>query len=44
MGILAYFAPDDIPLDLITDEVMSEIARGDAVAALKEVSLLEVKK
>ena len=43
MGILAYFAPDDIPLSLITVKVMSEIARGDAVAALKEASLLEVK-
>ena len=43
MGILAYFAPDDIPLSLITADVMSEIARGEAVAALCEVSLLEVE-
>ena len=43
MGILAYFAPDDIPLSLISADVMSEIARGEAVAALYEVSLLEVE-
>ena len=43
MGNLAYFAPDDIPLSLITAEVMNEIARGDAVAALYEVSLLEIE-
>jgi tetratricopeptide (TPR) repeat protein len=40
---LAYFAPDDIPLSLITADAMSEIARGDAVQALCEVSLLEVE-
>ena len=38
MGILAYFARDDIPLSLITADVMREIARGEAVAALCEVS------
>ena len=43
MGILAYFAPDDIPLSLIDADLMSEIARGDAVKALCEVSLLEVE-
>jgi tetratricopeptide (TPR) repeat protein len=43
MGIFAYFGPDDIPLSLITANVMSEIARGEAVAALCEVSLLEVE-
>ena len=43
MGILAYLAPDDIPLSLINSDVMSEIARGEAVAALCEVSLLEIK-
>ena len=43
MGILAYFAQDDIPLSLISADVMSEIARGEAVAALCEVSLLEVE-
>ncbi len=43
MGILAYFAPDDIPLSLISADVMSEIARGEAVAALCEVSLLELE-
>jgi len=29
MGILAYFAPDDIPLSLIGADVMSEVARGE---------------
>ena len=43
MGLFAYFAPDDIPLDLISADVMSEAARADAVAALCEVSLLEVE-
>ncbi len=43
MGILAWFAPDDIPLDVIGTEAMSEIERGEAVAALHEVSLLDVK-
>jgi tetratricopeptide (TPR) repeat protein len=43
MGILAYFAPDDIPLDVIGAEAMSEIERGDATAALHEVSLLDLK-
>ena len=43
MAILAYFAPDDIPLSLISADVMNEVARGDAVAALYEVSLLEVE-
>ena len=43
MGILAYFAPDDIPLSLISADVMNEVARGAAVAALYEVSLLEVE-
>ena len=43
MGILAYFAPDDIPLSLISADVMSEVARGEAIAALYEVSLLEVE-
>jgi hypothetical protein len=42
MGLFAWFAPDDIPLDLIGAEIMSEAARADAVAALCEVSLLEV--
>ncbi len=41
MGLLALLAPDDIPLDIITEEVMSEIEKGEAVAALIEVSLLD---
>lgn len=40
MGLLAYFAPDHVPLGLITTDVMSDIARGEAVAALAEVSLI----
>ena len=43
MAIFAYLASDDIPLSLISAEVMSEIARGGAVAALYEVSLLELE-
>jgi len=40
MAIAAFFAPDDIPLDLIADDVMPKIAKGDAVAALMETSLV----
>jgi len=43
MGLLAYFAPDDIPLDVIGAKAMSELERGEAVAALHEVSLLGLK-
>ena len=42
-GLLAWFAPDDIPLDVIGAEAMSELERGEAVAALHEVSLLDLK-
>ncbi len=43
MCLLAYFAPDDIPLDVIGATAMSEIERGEATAALHEVSLLDIK-
>ncbi len=43
MGLLAYFAPDDIPLNIIGVEAMSELERAEAVAALHEVSLLDIK-
>ena len=39
MGICAFLAPERIPLDIFTKEVLSEIERGEAVAALQEVSL-----
>jgi tetratricopeptide (TPR) repeat protein len=41
MGIAAFLAPDRIPLDLFTAEIMSEEERDDAVAALADVSLIE---
>lgn len=41
MGLLAFFAPDQIPLWLIPDAVLPETARDDAIAALSAVSLLE---
>ncbi|MFM1814263.1 MAG: hypothetical protein RLZ98_958 [Pseudomonadota bacterium] len=43
MGICAFLAPDRIPLDIFTEDVMSEIERGEAVAALAEVSLLTLE-
>jgi hypothetical protein len=42
MGILAHFDPDRFPLSLITPEVLSDIAKGDAAAALEEASLLRI--
>jgi hypothetical protein len=39
MGLCAFLAPDNIPLDLVDAQEMAEIAKGDAVAALAEVSL-----
>ena len=39
LGIAAFLAPDRIPLDIIADDVMTPIERGEAVAALVEVSL-----
>ncbi len=43
MGICAFLAPDRIPLDIVTEDVMSEGERGAAVAALAEVSLLTLE-
>ena len=43
MGICAFLAPDRIPLDIVTADVMSEIERGEAVAALQEVSLVTLE-
>ena len=40
IGIAAFLAPDRIPLDIITSGVMSEMEKGEAVAALAEVSLV----
>ena len=40
LGLLSFLAPHDIPLDLIGKDVMSPIERGEAVAALAEVSLI----
>jgi tetratricopeptide (TPR) repeat protein len=41
MGLAAFLAPDRIPLDLFTADVMSEEDRDDALAALADVSLIE---
>ena len=40
LAIAAFLAPDRIPLDIVTEDVMSEIEKGEAVAALAEVSLV----
>ena len=42
MGLLAFFAPDSIPLILLSESTMTEIERRDAIAALREMSLLEL--
>ena len=39
MALLAFFAPDKIPLWLIPEDVLSEKQRDDALAALNAVSL-----
>ena len=39
MALLAFFAPDKIPLWLIPEDVLSEKQRDDALAALTSVSL-----
>ena len=43
MGVCAFLAPDRIPLDIFTDDVLSELERGEAVAALQEVSLVTLE-
>jgi hypothetical protein len=40
VGIAAFLAPDRIPLDIFTADVLSDIEKGEAVAALAEVSLV----
>ena len=40
LQIAAYLAPDRIPLVIVPNDVLSEIERGEAVAALAEVSLV----
>ncbi len=40
LAIAAFLAPDRIPLNIVTEDVMSEIEKGEAVAALAEVSLV----
>ena len=40
LAIAAYLAPDRIPLGIVTADVMPEIEKGEAVAALAEVSLV----
>jgi tetratricopeptide (TPR) repeat protein len=40
LRIAAFLAPDRIPLAIVTEDVMSEIEKGEAVAALAEVSLV----
>jgi tetratricopeptide (TPR) repeat protein len=40
MGLGAFLAPDRIPLSLFTADVLTETARTEAVAALREVSLV----
>ncbi len=40
LAIAAFLAPDRIPLDIVTADAMPEIEKGEAVAALAEVSLV----
>ena len=42
MRVLAFLAPDQIPLDIIPPEVLPDIQKGDAAAALQEASLLRI--
>ncbi len=41
MAIAAFLAPERIPLDIITEDVMSEAQRDEAVLALRRLSLVE---
>ena len=40
LGIAAFLAPDRIPLDIVTTDVMPALELGEAVAALSDVSLV----
>ncbi len=40
LGIAAFFAPEQIPLDIFSKEFLSDIEKSEAVAALSEVSLI----
>lgn len=40
MALSSFWASDDIPLFLISEEIMSPIERADAIAALSDVSLI----
>jgi hypothetical protein len=40
MGVLAFLAPERIAIELVHDGFMSLIERGDAIAALRELSII----
>lgn len=44
MGLLAYLAPDRVPVDLMGRNIMSEIERGEAIASVVEVSLVTLDR
>jgi tetratricopeptide (TPR) repeat protein len=41
LALLAFLAPDQVPLDLVTGKIMDEDDRTDALMALSAVSLIE---
>jgi hypothetical protein len=43
MAILAYLAPESVPVELLHPGFMSFIERGNAIAALREVSLINLE-
>ena len=43
MGLMAFFAPDQIPLWLVSETALPEDARDDAIAALNAVSLVRLE-